>query len=387
MTVPLSTKAKSGSPAWFFALFGLFGLVFLYFFWIRPVSKIMEARSWNERPCVIVSSSVGRHSDSDGTTYSVDLVYNYSVEGRQFTGKRYHFFGGSSSGHKKKAAIVARHPAGAETVCYVNPRNPSEAVINRGFTPDLWFGLIPLAFVGLGFGGFFFSRRAARKAAEPMSLRGKAGTAFAMEIASEDSRTLKAAASPLGKLIVIILAALFWNGLVSVFVWHMLEGWRDHRPDWFLTIFLIPFELVGIGLIGAIGYQLLALFNPRPTIVITPGAVRLGDPFRLEWRMSGRAGAMERLRIYLEGREEATYRRGTNTATDKNVFKTIEITNLTSKLEFYSGEARVNIPRDSMHSFKSDNNKVVWAIHVRGDIPRWPDVKEEFPITVLPLKA
>ena len=95
---------------------------------------------------------------------------------------------------------------------------------------------------------------------------------------------------------------------------------------------------------------------------------------------------MERLRIFLEGREEATYRRGTNTATDKNVFKTIEITNLTSKLEFYSGQARVSVPRDSMHSFKSDNNKIVWAIHLRGDIPRWPNVKEEFPINVLPMK-
>ena len=112
MTAPISTKAKSGSPAWFFALFGLFGLVFLYFFSIRPVSKIMEARSWNQTPCVIVSSSVKRHSDSDSDTYSVDLVYTYNAAGGQFTGKRYHFFGGSSSGNKKKAAIVARYPAG-----------------------------------------------------------------------------------------------------------------------------------------------------------------------------------------------------------------------------------------------------------------------------------
>ncbi len=38
-----------------------------------------------------------------------------------------------------------------------------------------------------------------------------------------------------------------------------------------------------------------------------------------------------------------------------------------------------------MHSFASDHNAVVWAIHVHGEIPRWPDVNETFEIEVRPL--
>jgi len=34
--------------------------------------------------------------------------------------------------------------------------------------------------------------------------------------------------------------------------------------------------------------------------------------------------------------------------------------------------------------FRSTNNRIIWAIDVRGDIPRWPDLKEEFEIQVRP---
>ena len=38
-----------------------------------------------------------------------------------------------------------------------------------------------------------------------------------------------------------------------------------------------------------------------------------------------------------------------------------------------------------MHSFGADNNKVVWELKVSGEIARWPDVDESFPITIRPL--
>ena len=37
-----------------------------------------------------------------------------------------------------------------------------------------------------------------------------------------------------------------------------------------------------------------------------------------------------------------------------------------------------------MHTFAAPHNKVVWCLKVRGEIPRWPDVDEEFPLEVLP---
>jgi hypothetical protein len=100
--------------------------------------------------------------------------------------------------------------------------------------------------------------------------------------------------------------------------------------------------------------------------------------------MSGRATALRRLEIVLEGREEATYTRGTTTVTDKNVFVTIPIFATTNPWDMQSGRARLLVPPGTMPTFCAEHNKILWHLHVRGDIPRWPDIKEEYEITVLP---
>jgi hypothetical protein len=39
-----------------------------------------------------------------------------------------------------------------------------------------------------------------------------------------------------------------------------------------------------------------------------------------------------------------------------------------------------------MHSFKADNNQIIWSLTVHGDIPRWPDIKDSFEIVVPPMR-
>jgi hypothetical protein len=38
-----------------------------------------------------------------------------------------------------------------------------------------------------------------------------------------------------------------------------------------------------------------------------------------------------------------------------------------------------------MHSFSATHNQIVWTLEVKGEIQRWPDVDDAFPITILPL--
>jgi hypothetical protein len=137
-------------------------------------------------------------------------------------------------------------------------------------------------------------------------------------------------------------------------------------------------------LLLAVAHGFLGLFNPRPRLTIDSSQLPLGSSADLDWEFSGSAARVKQLRIYLEGREEATYRRGTDTSTDKNIFKTIEIANSPFA---DPGRAILHIPEDTMHSFKSDNNKIVWEIHVKGDIRYWSDVEEAFEIEVLPRKS
>jgi len=121
---------------------------------------------------------------------------------------------------------------------------------------------------------------------------------------------------------------------------------------------------------------------------VSPGAVVLGDAILLEWTIQGNVNRLSRFRVMLEGREEANYRSrdGESMNTSNEVFARIAITDTTERGSFSTGMARATVPRDSMHSFDTGNNKIKWKLVVQGTIPRWADMKEEYPILVLPLK-
>jgi hypothetical protein len=148
---------------------------------------------------------------------------------------------------------------------------------------------------------------------------------------------------------------------------------------------MIPFVAVGLALVAGIFYFTLALANPRPRISMSPPRPRLGDRLDIEWSFAGRASRISALRIVLEGLEKATYRRGTDTHTDREVFASMTLVETSVEWEIARGRASVEIPEDTMHSFDGGNNAIVWAIHVHGEIGRWPDVAETFEIEVRPL--
>ena len=190
--------------------------------------------------------------------------------------------------------------------------------------------------------------------------------------------------SPLGKLVGIVLIALFWNGIVSVFVWQLVKSWRAGSPDGCLTLFLIPFVLVGLVLLLGIPYQFLALFNPRPRLVLTPGRLVLGSAADLAWSFRGKAGRIQRLVIKLEGQEEADYTRGTDRVTAKEVFATIPLVDTALQSSIAAGSTRIEVPADTMHSFAAPDNRIVWTLLLQGTIRMWPDVKESLPVVIAP---
>ena len=158
----------------------------------------------------------------------------------------------------------------------------------------------------------------------------------------------------------------------------------DELGDWGPRIFLSVFVLIGFGFVCAALYQLLAIFNPRPVLTVSAAAVPLGGATGVRWRFTGNVRRIAKLTISLMAREEATYRRGTSTTTDRILFVNAVLLDSADHAQFASGSVKVEIPRDSIHTFTAPNNKIVWLLRVHADIPKWPDVNAEFPITVLP---
>jgi hypothetical protein len=366
----------------FFSVFLLFGLGFtVVALW--EIVDIIRARDWRQMECTILTSEVETHRGSKGSkTYSVAVSFEYFVEDTRYVSTRYKFGSGSTSGYDGKAEIVQRLSPGTKTVCYVNRRDPAEAVIERGITGEFFFGFIPMIFAVIGAGGLYgvFIHKG-----KPKPIRENVGLLAAVGSgAKAGPTTLKSATSPAVRLGCVLIFAAFWNGILSIFLVDVIVGWSKGTGDGCSTVFMIPFVLVGAALIVFSIYCFLALFNPRPTIRVSASSAALGDTVDLEWEMSGSVNRIRSFTITFEGREEATYRRGTTTSTDKSAFATFELVRLNRSKEMRRGKAKIAIPTDTMHTFRGANNKVLWRFTVSGDIPRWPDVDESFDFEVLP---
>ncbi|HSN55897.1 MAG TPA: DUF3592 domain-containing protein [Candidatus Sulfomarinibacteraceae bacterium] len=374
-TAVLGRRIELGVGLLFAAVGGVLTVILL----VIPAVRLVLALGWDEVPATVVASTVRSWSTDDGTSTEADVVYEYSAGGRSWRSNRRSFFPLAASGAEGDRALVERHPPGSSTTCFVDPGRPGRSVLDRSFRPEYLIGLFPLLFLGAGLGLTAHALRARRPAVPEPALEPNRRPEDTAE------RTLEPAAGPVAKIVAMILIAAFWNGIVGVFVWQLVLSFRRGHPDWFLAVFLIPFVLVGLGLILGIVSTTLAAFNPRPRLTIAPGSPHLGERLRVDWSFSGRTNRIRRLTIALEGHEKATYRRGTDTHTDRDVFAVFELVDTAFDVEIGHGTASVTLPEDTMHSFSSDNNAVVWSLVVHGEIDRWPDVSESYEVEVRPL--
>ena len=370
----------------FFAVFAVVGCGVFYFMTFKPIANIVVARGWVETECLIQSSQVAESPGSDGSTYRVEMTYTYEVDWEPYEGNRYDFSTGSTSGYQGKARVVEAHPPDLEVTCWVDPEDPARSVINRDPGHFLWWGLFPLPFMAVGLGGLAFcllpvgrrmlgvrgqERKASRFKAAPAAPRGP------LELAAEHS--------PAMRVVGTLFVAVFWNGIVSIFLFvAVIPGFKSGDIEWFTTLILIPFVLVGMVLIALFFYQVLAVFNPRPRLTLAGGHLTPGSDSTLSWNFGGRSGRLQKLTIELEGREEVRYRRGTKTYSDEHVFFSEQLVSEGRFGTIHRGSVSIEIPERTMPSFKASNNEIEWRLKVRGEVPFWPDVADDFPVTVHP---
>jgi hypothetical protein len=195
---------------------------------------------------------------------------------------------------------------------------------------------------------------------------------------------LEAKMSPLGRLVGTTIAAFFWNGIVGVFLWQLWQGWREGSFDGCVAAFLVPFVFVGVLLLAGIPYQVLALFNPRPRLALTPGRLELGGSAELSWRFGGWPGRIRRLRLTLEGVEEASWSRGKGPPTARETFASYDLLDTRLPMEIAGGSIQVRVPPETMHTFEAADNRILWTLKLHGEIRLWPDVSEEIRVVVGP---
>ena len=66
------------------------------------------------------------------------------------------------------------------------------------------------------------------------------------------------------------------------------------------------------------------------------------------------------------------------------ILEIIPIADISQTQGISFGSIAIKIPEDTMHTFADANNKITWAIQVRGDIKRWPDILQTHVFRIKP---
>ncbi len=170
----------------------------------------------------------------------------------------------------------------------------------------------------------------------------------------------------------------------------VVRGHVTGAPNWGLTVFVVPFVVIGIGLIVYLVRQLLRTTGVGPTRVeISDHPLAPCAQYEILISQAGRL-SVNLLEVLLSCHEVATYRQGTDTRTEeRQVFA--ESVLRREQFEILPGtpfESRcaLRIPMAAMHSFKAVHNEVQWRLRVRGAVAGWPDFVREFPVIVAPAR-
>ena len=178
--------------------------------------------------------------------------------------------------------------------------------------------------------------------------------------------------------------------MVFWFVALALHGYLGGRPDWLLTLFILPFAVVGAALAAFFVRQLLVTAGVGPTLVeISDHPLLPGGEYDVFLSQAGR-GRLGRLDLDLVCEEEAIYQQGTNTrAETREVFRqdVLRCDGSASQVPPFESLARLCVPAGAMHSLRAAHNAVHWKLAVRGDIGGWPEFQRSFTVVVYPRPA
>ncbi|MHB8972547.1 MAG: hypothetical protein ACYC3X_09460 [Pirellulaceae bacterium] len=181
---------------------------------------------------------------------------------------------------------------------------------------------------------------------------------------------------------------LVWNGIATVLVLVAVKSHISQHPDWFLTLFVLPF--VGIGMWATYYFvqQLMLHTGIGPTTVeISDHPLVPGRTYQLFVSQAGRLN-VQSLEVSLVCEEEATYRQGTDIRTERcrvvceSVF--VERDFRTEPGKAFERECELHVPDHVMHSFQARHNAVQWMLVAKVQAASWPMFQRCFPVVVGP---
>ncbi len=408
----------------FLSVFFVVGLSFLFFMAILPIWNSYQSASWSSTVAVIEEADIDVQHGEDSVTYKPKLRYKYSVKGLPYSGERLSFRTVNYNSEEELQRLMEPYRIGAEVECFYDPMAPGQSVLLKEAKVGWLTILLPSIFMAVPFffGWIIWISRTKQSYPKPKSTVSRPTVAQAMianrspeqsdaldprigsnvaantstpfhsaccpsetpEALEDKPHVMKSNSSRFGAFFLVLFIAAFWNGIVGAILYSIIS---EKQWEIFPLLFLIPFELIGLVILGAAGYYFLKIFNPKPTVVCSNTLLYPGSEFELSWTFSGKSGSVQTVTLNLIGVETVTYRQGTSTRTETNEFFKEQLIKSNEHGEINEGFVLAKLPVATMHTFIASKNKIQWFAEIIGEIKRWPDVHEKFELTIYPPKV
>ncbi len=361
-----------------------------------------------EARATVVGKGLARRADSGSTTSTWQPCLRLRYPTTTGLAEAWAVRGDTAATRSVAAKPLADIPLGSEMVCWYDPQAPGVVVLERGYNWWMWALtlLLPGALIAFGWAGVGRTiatwgkseeRQAALGKRSPLQSR-KPGLESCPGVPSCDDLvnspgTILAFRLPIESgeswnLLGLGLFALLWNAVLIVLAVNAGFDLMGGRIDWLLLAILVPFLAVGIaGVAVFVRALVLATAVGTTQVEISDHPLLPGHRYEVLLGQGG-AGVFTNLEMAVELEEQATFRQGTDTRTERVVVWRAPLgswpdVQLAPGTRF-EGRAEFLVPVTAMHSFASEHNSVTWRVVIRGRPSRWPSFIRSFPVLIYP---
>jgi hypothetical protein len=130
------------------------GLAIVCGIWGPGVVSMVKARSWQPAESEVIFSDLGIGEQGDRQDAHPLVLYAYRAGGRERMATRLDFFAIRFFSESSARAYAGRYPAGRRVTCFVDPADPTQAVLDRYGLPLDWvngiLALMAASFLSIG---------------------------------------------------------------------------------------------------------------------------------------------------------------------------------------------------------------------------------------------
>jgi len=404
-------QGNYGEAAFFGALFviGTIGSYLLLAKWILP--EWQANQRFEQATGQVVETRVGSARREGVTLYRPEVLLRYEIGGSEYARWTYDANWAYSLSEEGARSRIEQFQEGSNYRFWYDPANPENVVLVRGYSWWMWLLLIvPASFmIAGGVGGVLALLESGTSVERRAAIAQKAPRLDLLESSSASGSVYPTLPSPTfvtdspGTHLAYRLpveAATGWQvaGMASITaLWVVIVAilaienvWSYVRGDASvgMTLILLPLFGIGLGLVYFTGKQFFLSTGPGQTrLEISAHPLYPGERYELYIGQTGRLH-IESLSIELLCEEQATYRQGTDTRSERRCVYRQEVYRR-GQVEIAPGDAfedtcSFDVPESAMHSFHGTHNEIKWRLVVAGRLRHTPDYERAFPIVVYP---